>query len=176
MSTDNHRQERTYVATSTAFTPGATPQDIFTISGSATSNVYVLKMGLTTTQTTAGTNAFFLAKRSTLNTGGVSAAPAIVQYDINNFLPTATVLQYTTTPGTNGALEGYAWGGWVNAPAIATAGIGIDFMETNFADSFAGPMALLTPTETIGWNFKGAALPPGLSVIAYVVWYESSKT
>src|ERR1700676_4399413 len=136
MTVSNYRAENTYVATSTAFTPGAAPQDIFTITGSLVSNVYVLKMGLMTTQTVAGINAFFLSKRSTLNTGGVSAAPAIVQYDINNPVAPALVQQYTTTPAANGTLEGYAWGGWVNSPAIATAGIGTDFMEVNFSDSF----------------------------------------
>jgi hypothetical protein len=171
-----YRTNNTYVATSTAFTPGATPQDIFTITGSATTNVYVIKMGISTLQTTAGANAFFIAKRSTINTGGTSAAPAIVQYQSTNVAPTATVLQYTVTPVVNGNLIGYAWGGWINSPAVATAGIGSDLFEVDFIDKFGEAMTLLSASEVLGWNFKGAALPPGLSVIAYVVWYEASKT
>ena len=44
----NINQYQTYMAASSAFTPGTTPQDVFTITGNATTNVYVLKMGLST--------------------------------------------------------------------------------------------------------------------------------
>ncbi len=171
-----YRTNYTYAATSTAFTPGATPQDIFTLTGSATNNVYVIKMGITTTQTNAGTNAFFIAKRSTPNTTGTHAEPAIVSYDSNNPAATAVASQYTANPGANGTLVGYLWGGWVNSPAVATAGIGSGVLEVDFMDMFGQPVCLLSASEVLGWNFKGAALPGGLSVVSYVVWYESSKT
>jgi hypothetical protein len=171
-----YRSNYTYSAVSTAFTPGATPVDVFSITGSATSNVYVLKMGLSALQTTAGINAWFLAKRSTANSGGTSASVGAIPYNSNNPAATATVLQYTANP-TAGTLVDYVWGGWVNSAAPATAGVGASQVaEVNFMDMFGQPLSLLSASQVLAWNFKGAALPTGLSVIAYAVWYEISKT
>lgn len=171
-----YRSNYTYAAVSTAFTPGTAPVDIFTISGSSTNNVYVIKMGIACTQTTEGVNAFFLAKRSTANSGGTHAEPAIVPYNSNNPTASAVVSQYTANP-TAGSLVGYLWGGWVNSPKVTTAGTGgIQGIEVDFEDMFGQPVSLLSASEVLGWNFKGATLPTGLSVIAYAVWYEVSKT
>ena len=170
------QQQFTYSAVSTAFTPGATPVDIFSITGSATSNVYVQKMGISTTQGADGVNAFFIAKRSSANTGGTSAAPGIVTYDSNNPVATASVLQYTVNPTGAGVLVGYGWGGWVSSPVITTVSAGLIGIEVDFVTAYGQPIALLSASEVLAWNFKGAALPGGLSVIAYVVWTESSKT
>lgn len=74
----------TYTAVSTAFTPGTAPQDVFSITGSATMNVYLMHASISTIQTTAGVNAWFLTKRSTANSGGTSATPAIVPLSSNN--------------------------------------------------------------------------------------------
>ena len=161
-------------AVSTAFTPGATPQDVFTITGSATTNVYVLKMGISTTQSTAGVNAFFLEKRSTANSGGTSASATVVPLN-SNYTATATVLQYTANP-TAGSAVGDVWGGWVDSPAVATAGVGLVGVEVDFQTMFGQPLALLSASQVLAWNFNGAALPSGLSVIAYVHWVEFSKT
>jgi hypothetical protein len=171
-----YRQNYTYAAVSTAFTPGATPVDVFSITGSATSNIYVIKMGLSATQTTAGINAWYLAKRSTANAGGTSAAAAAIPYNSNNPAASGAALQYTANP-TAGSLVGYVWGGQLNAPAPATAGVGdVQGVEVDFVDQFGQPLSLLSASEVLAWNFKGAALPTGLSVIAYAVWYEISKS
>jgi hypothetical protein len=171
-----YRTNYTYGAVSTAFTPGTAPTDVFAISGSVTSNVYVTKMGISTTQTTEGINAWFLAKRSTANTGGTSAAPGIVSHNSNNPAVSASVLQYTANP-TLGTLVGYVWGGWVNSPKAATAGVGgFQGIEVDFEDMFGQPICLLSTSEVLAWNFKGASLPSGLSVLAYCEWYEVSKS
>ncbi len=170
-----YRTQFTYRAVSTAFTPGATPVDVFTLTGSATTNCYVTRMGISTTQSTDGTNAFFIAKRSTANTGGTSANPAIVPLDSQNPAATAVATQYTANP-TAGVLVGYVWGGWVFSPLVTTAAAGTSLVEVDFMDMFGQPLTLLSASEVVGWNFKGAALPGGLSVIAYVEWYEQSKT
>src|SRR3954471_1821267 len=96
--TINYDKAYTYRAASAAFTPGALPEDVFTITGNATTNVYVLRMGLSTTQTTAGTNPWFIKKRSTANTGGVSVAGTAVPLQSGNAAAGATILHYTTTP------------------------------------------------------------------------------
>ena len=172
----NFDPQNTYMATIAAFTPGATPQDVFTISGNAVTNVYVLKMGISTTQTAGGSNAWFLAKRSTANTGGTYAAPVAVPFNSNGPAASATLLKYTANP-TAGILVGNYWSGWVNSAAVASvadgtqSGVALDFLTI-----MSQPIALLSASETLAWNFNGAALPAGLSVLAWVLWAEASKT
>ena len=166
----------TYMAASSAFTPGATPQDVFTITGNATTNVYVLKMGISTIQTTEGVNAWYLAKRSTANSGGTPATVTPVPVQSGNFAAGATVKQYTANP-TAGTLIANLWAGWLNSPKAATAGVGgLQGIELDFESMLGQPIALLSTAEVLSWNFNGAALPSGLSVLAWALWAESSKT
>ncbi len=172
-----YRSQFTYSTASTAFTPPATPTDMFTITGSATNNIYILKMGISTTQTTAGVNSLALIKRSAANIAGTSAAAVPTPFDSANPVATATPLQYTANPTTLGAAAGTVWRGWVNSPAVGTAGLGgLQGVEINFEDMFGQPLTLLSTAEVLAWSFGGAALPSGLSVIATVVWTEGSKT
>jgi len=168
----------TFFAASTAFTPGATPQDVFTITGSATKNIHILQIAISTTQTTPGYNVWFLAKRSTANSGGTSSSIAPIAANSNKNSATATVRQYTANP-TAGSLFGNIWGGWVPSPDRAPAsGAGAAFGDivVNFEDILGGPVTLIDETEVLSWNFNGAALPTGLSVLAWVKWVESSKS
>lgn len=161
-----------YLAYSAAFTPGATPQDIFTITGSATKLVKILRVFLSTLQTTAGVNGWIVLKRSTANSGGTSAAVVRVGSDQNDSAATATVLQYTANP-TAGNLIGNAWSGFISSPAPATAGIGgIMGAFVDFPDSLGKPITLRSTSDVLAWNFNGAALPAGLSVRAGVIWTE----
>lgn len=172
----NINQSPTYMAASSAFTPGATPQDIFTIKGNATTNVYVLKMGLSTIQTTEGVNAWQLLKRSVANTGGTHAEPAVIPVQSGSPVGAAIVSQYTVNP-TAGTSLGPLWAGWLNSPKAATAGVGgLQGIEIDFETMIGQPIALLSAAETLAWNFNGAALPTGLSVLAWVLWAEMSKT
>ena len=172
-----YRYQFTYSAASTAFTPPATPTDMFSITGSATNNIYVLKMGFSSTQTTAGVNNLTLVKRSTANTGGTHAAAVPVPFDANNPAATATPLQYTANPSALGTSLGPIWSGWVQSPVVTTATVsGLQGVEINFEDMFGQPLTLLSTSEVLAWSFGGAALPAGLSVLAYVIWTEGSKT
>ncbi len=175
--TINYDKAFTYRAASAAFTPGASPEDVFTITGSATTNVYVMKMGLSTTQTTAGTNPWFIKKRSTANTGGVSVAGTAVPVQSGNPAATATIASYTTTPTGVGAIVGAVWNGWIDSAKIDTAGIGgLEGVEVNFESMLGQPIALLSTAEVLSWSFNAGALPTGLSVLAWVMWAEQSKT
>ena len=159
-----------FSAASAAFTPGATPQDVFTITGSATRRVTVTKMSITTVQTSAGMNAWSLVKRSTANTGGTSAAVTRVPFDDAYPAATATVLQYTANP-TAGTLIGNVWSGRVASPVPASAPTG-DFEKTVLNGGLGQPVILTGTTDVLAWNFGGAALPSGLSVQACVWWTE----
>lgn len=158
-----------FVAASAPFTPGATPQDVFTITGSATRVVRVIRMGLSALQTTAGMNSWQIIKRSSANTSGTSASVAKVPIDDAYPAATATVLQYTVNP-TAGTAIGAIWSGRVAAPAPATA---VGNTEKIIELSSMGQLATLTgTTDVLAWNFNGAALPAGLSITPWVVWTE----
>ena len=128
------RQLLTYSSVSAAFTPAATPDDVFEIAGNASNSVKVYRMGIATTQTTSGVNAWHLAKRSAANTGGTPVGGAEVPHDAADAAAQSAVRWWTANP-TVGALVGNVWGGWVNSPLVTEAGIGglvgveVDFVE-----------------------------------------------
>lgn len=161
-----------FVAASAPFTPGATPQDVFTITGSATRNVQITKIAITTVQTTSGLNAWALVKRSTANSAGTSAAVTRVPLDRAFPAATATVLQYTANP-TAGTLVGNVWSGRVAAPALASASGGDFEKAIPNGSGPTSPIILTGINDVLAWNFGGAALPSGLSVQACVWWTES---
>lgn len=157
-----------FAAAAAAFTPGTNAQDVLTITGSATRTVQVQRITLSTTQNTAGTNAWFLVKRSSANTGGTSAP--ITAVPLNDVFPsaTATVLRYTANP-TAGTLIGGIASEFIASPAPASP---LPNAQKVF-DSFAtGPIVLSGTTDVLGVNFGAAAIPAGLSVLAAVSWSE----
>lgn len=160
-----------YFAATDAFTPGATPQDVFTISGSASLTVIVRQILLSTRQTTAGSNGWQLLARSTANSGGTSAAVTAVKTSATYSAATAAVLQYTANP-TAGNLVGRMWSGWVASPAPATALVG-DIVIPLLPAGTSG-LVLTGTSQVLAVNFNGAALPAGLSVRTVVQWDERS--
>lgn len=157
-----------FMAASAPFTPGATPQDVFTITGSATRAVRVIRMGLSAVQTTAGMNFWQVVKRSTANTGGTSAPVTRVPLDKLYPAATATVLQYTANP-TAGTLIGNVWSGRIAAPAPATA---VGNTEKIIELSMGTFATLVGTADVLAWNFNGVALPAGLSLTPWVMWTE----
>lgn len=160
-----------FTAASAPFTPGATPQDVFTISGSATKTVTVVGAGISTVQTTAGSNWWHLIRRANANTGGTSTAVSGIPTLLSYPAATANVLQYTANP-TLGSPNGRVWAGRVPSPAPATSGIGNANIEVGGVLSRQG-LQLVGVGDTLAFNFNGVALPAGLSVVAWFSWTES---
>lgn len=158
-----------FMAASVAFTPGPTPQDVFTILGSATKRVEVSRIAITTVQTTAGMNAWSLVKRSTANTGGTSAIVTAVPTDDSYPAATAVVRQYTANP-TLGTTLGNLWTGRVGSPVPNSAVLG-PIERVLFEGDVR--VTLTGVTDVLAWNFGGVVLPAGLSVQASVWWNES---
>ncbi len=155
-----------FMAASAPFTPGATPQDVFTIMGSASKTIRVVRMGLSGIQTTAGLNAWSIVKRSTANSGGTSALLTAVPTDDSYPAATATVRQYTANP-TAGVLIGSVWSGRIMSPILASTPGDIEKLVC-----FSPPIVLSGITDVLAWNFGGVALPTGLSVQARAEWDE----
>lgn len=158
-----------YRAASAPFTPGATPQDVFTITGSATREVRVTGIGISMVQTTAGINAWLLNRRSTANTGGTSALVTGVPNHDAYPAATATVRQYTANPVV-GALLGTPWSGRIISPAPAS----LPSMLGKDLDLGRGVLTLTGITDVLAWNLNGIVLPVGLSVQAWVSWDEGA--
>jgi len=163
----------TYMAASAAFTPPATPNDVFSIYGSASKTVRVTRIGISGIQNTAGVNSWFLIKRSTANTGGTPTTLTNVPNDSNNTAATATVVNYTANPSPLGSTVGTVWSGKINSPAAATAGIGgLQGIVLDFVDMFGQPICLRGTAQGLVWNFNGAGLPAGLSLLIWCQWTE----
>lgn len=163
----------TFSASSAAFTPPATPTDLATIAGAAGHTVFVTKVKITTTQTTAGINVFNLVKRSTANTAGTATALTAVPHDSNNSAAIATVQNYTANP-TTGTPVGTIEASHILSPAPASLASGNQRQYT-FSygeDDNIQPIALRGTGQMLAVNFGGAALPTGLSVIVGFEWYE----
>lgn len=104
------------------FTPPVTvSKDFWSIYGSATKTVTVLRIRISGVSTAASNADLILLRRSTVASGGTSTTPAIVLMDTNNNAATAVVRAYTAV-GTEGALVGNIWTGrFLTAIATATA-------------------------------------------------------
>lgn len=161
----------TYSSAVNALTPPATPTDMVTITGSATTTIRVLALIFSATQTLAGTNIFFIVKRSAANTGGTSATPTIVPWDSNNTASGATVRSYTANPTGLGAAVGTLDAVKLTTPA--TGALINNVYEFDFTRSgLTQGVVLRGVAQVLALNFNGAALPGGLSVDCTVIWTE----
>jgi hypothetical protein len=167
---------RFYYASAAVFTPGATPQDIATVSGNDDTIVYVKSMGLSVVQTATGIETWYVSMRSTANTGGVPISVIGVPLDSNYPSSKTSMVVYTTNP-TSGTLIGDVWSGYViGNDASPTEDIaGSSQVVVDFEKLFGQPIALLGTNESIGWNFNGQALPTGIQVSVFFNWYETYK-
>jgi hypothetical protein len=161
-----------YMASTNAFTPAATPSDVFTIYGSGTKTIRVLTMRLSTTQTTAGSNLWIIVPRLAANTGGTSTNPSAVPLDQNFASATAAIAQYSANPTSLGTQIGLGLRQNVFAPAAATAadsqGWTWDFTQGGVMPGWV----LRGTSQGLCLNFNGAVLPAGLKVSAEIWWSE----
>jgi hypothetical protein len=159
-----------------------------------------MKIGISTIQTTSGVNSWSLVRRSSLNTGGTSSLRTCVPYNSQNGGSGVSVSQYTANPvlGNSVGVLSKVFVASPSASSIASTGtfVGTDvggvlagtFAQTStptsvgsaicelcFLDQFGQPLTLRNENECISWNFEGVALPAGLAVSAYVVWYEQTN-
>lgn len=159
----------TYSATITYFTPYATPTDIVGIVGSATKTVKLRKVFLSSTQTAAGVNNWFVIKRALADTGGSPATATRVPLDSANAAATAVVQKYTAAPTINSTV-GTVRIASLLSPAPASVMSGDNLLVDDLPD--AEPFTLRGVAEELDLNFGGAAVPGGLSMSITVVWTE----
>ena len=158
----------TYSASATALVPAAAATDMFTITGSATKTIRVLRIDISATQTTAGENTIVLLKRSTANTAGTSTAPTAVPHDSASAAGTATVLAYTANP-TTGTLVGN-----LRSRKIAfqgATGTTSDVAVFDFGNRPGQAIVLRGVSQVLALNLNGATITGGSCAIS-VEWTE----
>jgi hypothetical protein len=145
-------QKPTYSSAVLGLIPGMLATDIFTIIGSATKTIRVLKIRVTETETTTNTFNIILLKRSTANSGGTSSALVRIAHDSNNPISSASVLTYTVNPLTLGTLVGNIRTSKMFGPATGTNGQEIIWQ---FGDLPGQTLVLRGITESFSINLNG---------------------
>lgn len=159
-----------YSSSTIGLTVAATPTDVFTISGSATKIIRILRVFFTGTQTTAATRDVYLIKRSTADTGGTSSTLANTSHDSTNAAGTAVVRAYTVNPTALGTSVGTVRGRKVFIPAPATAA-NIDELGYFFGDKNDQSIVLRGVAESLCVNLNSAS-SAGSSLNIFVEWTE----
>jgi hypothetical protein len=167
LSANTDGVKATYSATSAiAFASAATATDIFTITGSASKTIRVLRIGFSATQTTAAAVNVLVIKRSTADTGGTSAAATAVPMDSSDAAASATVLNYTAnpTPGTSvGTVR--AVRAFIPTTALASAS---QYYEFDFGQLAEKAVVLRGTTQVLALNLNSVTVTGG----AWTCWVE----
>jgi hypothetical protein len=171
------QSKATYAAAGT-FTPVATPTDLITIHGSATKNVRVVSVFVTTTTTSAGSIELKLVKRSTADSGAGFNPATAVPFDSADGAATANVGHWTTNPTLGTAV------GNTNIVRIATpvatpasfAGIvedaGKELLPWYANSLLDKPIVLRGVAQALAVHFGGLSLVAGQTHAYRVVWIE----
>lgn len=159
-------QKPTYSANKTALASVASATDIFTITGSATKVVRVLRVGISGVATAAATFVVQLIVRSTANTSGTSGAATAVPHDSGSAAATATVLSYTGNPtlgSTVGAIR-TAYLGLSGTSGLIGGGI----LEWDFSTANDQSVVLRGIAQVLALNLNGVTVTGG----AFNLWVE----
>lgn len=176
----NKTDKYIYMASGT-FTPAATPTDLVIIEGSSTRTVRVTSFEITTTNTGAGSQQFFLIKRSAADTTGTFVAATKVSLDSGWAASTSNrVGHFTANPGALGTAVGTIVTKRVASPAAVPASFagvvrdaGIDLLENvNKKNDYFQYGTLRGVAETLALNFGGAALVAGQTHAYVITWVE----
>lgn len=162
----------TYSVGIPAFSPGATPTDIITITGSASKTIRVLSIEYTAVQTTRSLVNTFIVKRSAANTGGTSTTPTIVPADSNNAAATAVVRVYTANPSVGAAVGNLSAVKVLSDDSGANAVGGSGYMWDFTKGGLAQGVVLRGVAQVLAVNLAGVTLPIGLSVVSTITWTE----
>lgn len=157
----------TYSASRPLFALAASGTDVFTITGSASKTIRIVRLVL---QFTLGGKqvSFFVIKRSSANSGGTSGTATAVPHDSLSAAGTATVRSYTANP-TLGTEVGTIYA--ATAPAVlASSTSTAPAAVVDFTRTFEQPIVLRGVEETLAVNV--GAVTTGVSLLASVVWTE----
>src|SRR5437660_1189009 len=153
--------------------PATSATDLFTIIGSATRKILIIKVYVACTQTTAGTIDVQFVKRSTADTGGTSTTPALVPFDSGDPTATAVANAYTANP-TLGTIVGVGWPYKLACLATGTA-TPTDMIYERFGEAIGAPIQLNSAAEQFAISLcNNTACSTGQTVSGgnFDIWIE----
>ena len=150
----------TYSCAIGATTLAATATDFWTLVGSSTKTVRLLRLTISGIATSAGTSEIYLFKRTTANSSGTATQPTIVQHDSNDAAPTAVVNTYSANPtlGTGYALRAQ------RLSLAVTASSDVPPIVWDFSNRNSKGLVLRGVAQCAALNFNGAAVVGGTSL------------
>jgi hypothetical protein len=159
----------TYSAAKQGLVPVATPTDVWTIIGSASKIVRVLRIEIVVTSTAATGAAIdvLLLRRSTADTGGTSSTTAFIPHDSLDPAATAVFTTYTANP-TLGSIIGVALRATKIMPTLATS-TATDFplpdrASWDFGSRPGKGIVLRGAADTLAINLNSVSLAAGASM------------
>jgi hypothetical protein len=151
----------TYCASITGLVTATNATDIFTITGSATKVVRVVRTRITGTQSTQGWQDVLLIKRSSANSAGTSTTQTAVPNDSADAAASAVVRAYTANP-TLGAVVGTMKSQQLFVPIQAPGGAGaagaVDYLEWTFGSGPYKALVLRGVAETAALSLNTTTL------------------
>jgi hypothetical protein len=163
----------TYSASITGLVVAAAATDIFTITGSASKTIRVLKIRISGNQSTASTENVLVIKRSAANSGGTSTSQTAVPHDSNDAAASATVLAYTVSPSL-GAAVGTVRSEKLVLTAAATGGAftgTLNILELVFGHGPSKAIVLRGTSQVLAINLNAQTLT-GSSINIDIEWTE----
>ena len=172
---NNEGRKPTYSAYINAFTPQATPQDFFTLTGSPLVVARLLAIEIFYAATAAAAYEIGLYYNSAALTGGTSTAPTAVSHDPNDVAASCAVAAYTVAP-TAGTHVGLIRAGRVVGGTVTGGGSGILPLLWTWTSINDKAYVLRNANQQIALNGFGAALPGGSVFEIGVTWSEEGLT
>lgn len=158
----------TYSATVLNLVTAASATNIFTIQGSGTKTIRIIRILVSGIQTTSGNMSVILRKQSTADSGGTSTSPTAVPHDSASTAATASIFAYTANP-TMGGLVGTVISKRLTFPSAATA---FDPPADVFTADLPGQALVLRgAAQGLAVSFNGVTLTGG-SVNVTMTWTE----
>jgi hypothetical protein len=160
----------TYSGGIVAFTPQATPQDFFTLTGNA---LVICKLRIVEVwigATAAAAMELQLVLNSAPDTGGTAAVPVAVPLDQNDIAASCALAAYSVAP-TAGTTLGPIAVGRVSGPILAGAGT-VTPLVWNFSGYNDKCPTLRNVNQQVALNGNGAALPSGIKFSIRFTWTE----
>lgn len=157
-----------------AFTPQATPQDFFTLTGNALVVARLLQVEVWLGATAAAAMELQLRFNSAPDTGGTSTVPVAVASDPLDVAASCALAAYTVAP-TAGTAVGIIAAGRVEGPITTGAGTATPLVWTFGTFNDKCPI-LRNSNQQIALNGNGVALPAGSVFSIRFTWSEETTT
>lgn len=164
----------TYSAFGTAYAGYATPTDLMVLKGSATKIVRVFTFTMWLAATASTLQEAFFIKRSAANTGGTASQPTVNKPDSNDPAATAVLDLYSAIPASLGAgVTLVSQKSLITTLTAAPTAFGVTNGFNISAIATGKPITLRGVSESLAFNWGGAALPAGFVANYIATWTES---